>query len=172
MSCHFHLNFTSVDPKRSCTYNLPNLRGGSLWRSTVTTHSDNSSNSTLLAYTVQHQAKEVSTLGDFDQLNSPSSNDIPEHLPTPDPANMSKKPKSKDPLSVIMPLVFTQSHLLELLKCHCDHCHTTNYICETDGVCYFSWELVNNNYKYSKRYEMVRKLLKTLVSAKSWLQSW
>lgn len=49
-----------------------------------------------------------------------------------------------------MDLVDYQISFLEL-KCHCDHCHDTNYICETDGVCYFSWELVDDKFHYSKR---------------------
>lgn len=42
-------------------------------------------------------------------------------------------------------------HLLELLKCHCDTCHDTNFICETDGVCYFSWYVNAGETIYSKR---------------------
>ncbi|CRK97925.1 CLUMA_CG011298, isoform C [Clunio marinus] len=81
-------------------------------------------------YTVHHTKD--SLLEDIEQSNSLSNNDIVEHLPTPDPAKMSKKPKNT-------------------ITCHCDHCHDTNYVCETDGVCYFSWELVDGKYHFSKR---------------------
>lgn len=37
------------------------------------------------------------------------------------------------------------------LKCHCDICKDDNYICETDGLCFTSVELKDNDLVYSYR---------------------
>lgn len=37
------------------------------------------------------------------------------------------------------------------LKCHCDICKDDNFICETDGLCFTSVELKDNEPKYSYR---------------------
>ncbi|KAG5680347.1 hypothetical protein PVAND_009857 [Polypedilum vanderplanki] len=79
--------------------------------------------------TIQIHSKDLTDedlgLQDISQSNT-------ESMHTPDPSKMPRPNKKK------------------LIKCHCDNCPETNYVCETDGVCFYSWERNNDN-KYEHR---------------------
>ena len=40
--------------------------------------------------------------------------------------------------------------VLATVKCHCSHCSSTQFLCETDGLCFLSWRKINDEFVYTQ----------------------
>jgi len=102
---------------------------------------------TIYASSIYRQTREIDeTLNETNNLTKHSSSIYEEDKPN----------YGVQSLPVVAP---AEPKTRKLLKCHCDICPNDNYICETDGLCFTSVELLRNELIYSYRCLAREKLL-------------